>query len=533
LPDAAVLETEAAPAAPAALAGARRAGWLAGAIALAVNVATTSHTVLPADPGEFQTMSQVGGISHSGYAPVVLMLRAFGALPLGAPAFRANLLSCLAGALAVGLLAYVAARFTRRPFAGVVAALAFALSRSAWKESTEAGVHAVTLALDAVVFVLLLRFVRQPDKRGAFFMGLAGGLAALSHLSAWSLVPVVLAAGIALARTRRLRAAHVAFAALGVVLGLSTLITMLASDRPAQPMNYLEDVMRLEPAEYFPNAPVPATRLERATWLMSGRQYLAFPHPPGYVAPTRIDRFVALAVEEVVNQFPLVGGPLAALGAWWLIRRRVPWAWLAIVWAASALALTNTVSSGFPNGYFFLPGAWCGALGIAGAVAFLGERAPRAMGAVAALVLLAPLARVALRDPPPPLDRYNLTRSTWHMWPTEWSPLRHDAKWDAYGRRVIAELPPRASVLAGWDDGNVLRYFCYAEPLRRDVRVVLTGAQPRRIARAVTLERAAGRPVLATFPRVAGTPDSLEFAPLAAAPDTLLWRIDSRAPARP
>jgi hypothetical protein len=32
---------------------------------------------------------------------------------------------------------------------------------------------------------------------------------------------------------------------------------------------------------------------------------------------------------------------------------------------------------------------------------------------------------------------------------------------------------------------------------------------------------------------VAGTPDSLEFAPLAAAPDTLLWRIDSRASARP
>jgi Protein O-mannosyl-transferase TMEM260-like len=499
--------------------GARRAAWLAGAIVFAIDLATTSHRVLPADPGEFQTMSQVGGISHSGYAPVVLLLRVFGALPLGTPAFRANLLSCVAGAVAVALLAYVGARFTRRPAAAIVAALAFALSRSAWKESTEAGVHAVTLALDAVVFVLLLRFVRRPDKRGAFFMGLAGGLAALSHLSAWSLVPVVLAAGIALARTRRLRAAHVALAALGVVLGLSTLITMLASDRPAQPMNYLEDVMRLEPAEYFPNAPVPVTRLERATWLMTGRQYLAFPRPAGYVAPTRNDRLIALAVEETLNQFPLLGLPFAALGAWWLIRRRVPWAWLAIVWAASALVLTNTVTSGFPNGYFFLPGAWCVGLGIAGALAFLAERAPRAVPVAAALVLLAPLARLARAAPPPPLDRFNLTRSAWHMWPEEWSPLIHDRTWDTYGRRVMAELPPRASVLAGWDEGNVLRYFLYAEPLRRDVRVVLTGAQPKRIAHAFAL---------ATFPRAPGTADSLEF--VAVVTDSALWRIERVTP---
>src|SRR5262249_25539860 len=128
----------------------RNVGWIAGAIALVVYVASNQPYVHAGDPGEVQTLASTGGIAPAGYAPVVLLLRAFGHLPISTMGFRANLLSCVAGAVAVGLAAFAGARLSGNALAGGTAALAFALGRSPWKESTEASVHAPALALDAI-----------------------------------------------------------------------------------------------------------------------------------------------------------------------------------------------------------------------------------------------------------------------------------------------------------------------------------------------------------------------------------------------
>jgi hypothetical protein len=78
----------------------------------------------------------------------------------------------------------------------------------------------------------------------------------------------------------------------------------------------------------------------------------------------------------------------------------------------------------------------------------------------------------------------------------------------------------------------VLRYFRYADPLRRDVRVVLTGLHPGRVANAVSLERAEGRPVFATYPRASSEIPGLAFTPVASWPIGGLWRVDEADSAR-
>ncbi|HTM57908.1 MAG TPA: DUF2723 domain-containing protein [Candidatus Udaeobacter sp.] len=517
--------------------GARRAAWLAGGIAFAIYLATNQPYVHAGDPGEFQTLASVGGIAHAGYVPVVLLLQLFGHLPISTMAFRANLLSCVAGATAVGFAAFVATRLCGNWLAALAAALAFALGRTPWKESTEASVHAPALALDAILLFLTLRFANRPDRRGAFFIGLVGGLAALSHLSASSLAPVILAVGIVAARQRRLRMSQVVAAAGGLALGLSAIGYMLVVDQPNRPMNYIEDVLRLEPAEFIPHGPVPQTRIARTAWLLSGRQYFGYAHPPGWKPDSRLRRGVELATEVGLNQCPLWGFPLALLGAWALWKRRARGAWIIGAWFASDLLLTNSAASGWIASYFFLPGLWTLSIAIAAGLDEVGRRWKRPAFALAAvLVVTAPIVRLSIPRPPGPLGRYTLTSVTWSLWPKEWSPLRIDRSWDDYGRQVMRTLPQRAAVMTWWAEGNVLRYFCYGEPLRSDVRVVLTGTHPVRVGRAVALEEAEGRPVFATFPPDARTPRDLEFIPVARLPLTGLWRVVSdstkRNPAR-
>src|SRR5437870_7321599 len=79
---------------------ARRAAALAGVVSLAAYLLTNDPHAAPHDWGEFQTMAATGGIAHAGYPALVLLLRLFGALPFGTLAFRANLLTCVCGALA-------------------------------------------------------------------------------------------------------------------------------------------------------------------------------------------------------------------------------------------------------------------------------------------------------------------------------------------------------------------------------------------------------------------------------------------------
>ncbi|HEV2105429.1 MAG TPA: hypothetical protein VGU27_06820, partial [Candidatus Eisenbacteria bacterium] len=153
------------------------------------------------------------------------------------------------------------------------------------------------------------------------------------------------------------------------------------------------------------------------------------------------------------------------------------------------------------------------------------RRRPATGAAVVALALAMPFARLALPAPPAGLPARGVFAGIWDLWPRQWSPFRHDRRYDAFGRAAMARLPAHAVVLAGWDPAETLRYFVYAEPLRRDVDVLYAAPRGARFDRLAATAAAAGRPVFAAAVR-----DSLGAAgetaeDLPAVPGWALWRV--------
>jgi hypothetical protein len=484
------------------------AGLVSGLTALVLYGATTNPDAWHGDVAQYHTLAATGGIAHAGYPAFVMVLRAFGLLPVSTFALRANLVSCLAGALAVGLAGYAAARLVRNAALGIVSALTLALSLTLWYNGTHASVHAFTLPISAGLFLLALRFSRGPSTRLAFGLGLLAGLGLVSHLSVLGLIPVAAAAAWVAGRERSLRVAHLGAVLGGLLVGLLPLVYMLAQDRPDQPMNYIEYTLDPGSGEHVPVDRPPPNRLERARWLLTGRQFLSeSDYRPSQDVPHRLSYLV---LDVSVNEFPFLGPPLAALGAWALWRRRSRTALLLGLWLAAVLGLLSYAA--YPNivRSFFLPGLWALSLFIAAGLDAIRVRRRWAAAVAACLLILAPIVRLQVPELP---DRFakagSLARDVWSEWPRTWSPWSVDVSWEALGHLAMKVLPPRAVVLSTWNEGMTLRYFRYAQVLRPDVDVIMTGTESRRVERALSSARQARRPVFASFPPALAGLDSV------------------------
>lgn len=441
------------------------AGCVAGAAGLVLFALTASPYVGSGDTAQFQTLARTGGIAHAGYPFLIMMLELFGRLPFATLAYRANLLSVLSGAAVVGMAAGFGTVLTRRPWAGVCAALAFALSLTLWKEATHAGVHAFSLALGATTFLLAIRCSTRPGSVATLALGLLGGLGLVSHLSVLALAPVVVAAFALAARAGRLRFRHIALAGVGFVIGLSPLAYLVARDRPDQPMNYIQDTLRPDNADELSGGHPPVGRPARAAWLLSARQYLGgFVFKPFDDAARRVRN---LGLDVLMNEFPLWGIPLALGGAWVLWRRRERLGLFLGLWMAGALFWVLYGATATMTPIFFLPGLWVASQLIAVALGALAQRSRAGLAIAGLLVVITPLARVRVAEPPAALARAGTLHGLWLAAPAQWDPLRHDASWDAYGRGVMGALEPRAVVLSCWEAGTVLRFFRHAEPCAR------------------------------------------------------------------
>jgi 4-amino-4-deoxy-L-arabinose transferase-like glycosyltransferase len=497
------------------------AGAAAGVVALVLFAATAHHGVGSHDVAEFQTLARTGGIAHAGYPALVLVLEAMGRLPFGTLPYRANLVSVLAGSLAVAFAAWSGARLAGRALPGVVAALALALSITFWRESTQAGVHLFTLALAVPAFLLATRLAEQPRAGESFLLGVLGGLGLVSHLTILALVPVGLLAGFRAAIAGTLRWHHVVLVALGLLVGITPLATMLAYDRPDQPMNYIQDTLRPDNAESLSGGAPPAGRVARAAWLLSARQYLGgFVFSPFADTPQRA---ASLLLHEMVNDLPLWGLPLAALGVVVLWRRRDPLALFLAAWLGGVLfwlfygALPGMVP------IFFLPGLWVMSQCVAAGLGALARRARFAWIAAAVLLIATPFARLAILDPPGPLAQSGATRMVWRVAPEAWDPFSPDTTWGEYGRGVMRTLPPRAVVLACWEEGTTLRYFRYGEPLREDVDILYHCKVP---APAFAAADSAERPVFTTYEPTPEMTGGRAFQSVGRWTRGGLWRID-------
>jgi hypothetical protein len=180
-------------------------------------------------------------------------------------------------------------------------------------------------------------------------------------------------------------------------------------------------------------------------------------------------RLELLAIDFVLNEFPLVGSVLVAVGLFLLARRRDAVALALAAWLAGAVFFVAFGAVAFMVRIFFLPGALVAALALAATLAALRRAAPPAAGLAALLVILAPLARATGRLPlsaGPPQGRVAVTAA---LWPHEWTPFVDDRSWDAFGRGVMARVEPGAVILSCWQTATTMRYFVLGEPLRPDV----------------------------------------------------------------
>lgn len=120
---------------------------------------TLAPTVTSEDSGELITAAYTLGIAHPpGYPLWCILAKVFTLLPVGSVAYRVNLLSACLGALAVGVLALLALRFTRSFWPSLLAALLFAASRDFWSQAVIAEVYTLNLLITLLLLLFLIYF---------------------------------------------------------------------------------------------------------------------------------------------------------------------------------------------------------------------------------------------------------------------------------------------------------------------------------------------------------------------------------------
>jgi transmembrane protein TMEM260 (protein O-mannosyltransferase) len=238
--------------------GAGAALAIVGVISLVVYARTLLPGIAFGDWGEMQTVPHVLGVAHpTGYPTYILLSWLAQLVPLGAVAFRANLLSAVlvSGALAVTVA--ILLRLGVRPVIAVAAALGLGAVGTVWAAATVAEVNPLHLLF---VALLLHRALLWEDGRrtrdlliGALLLGLALG----NHLLIVFVAPSVTLFVLWVGRREIAARPWILAAATGAgLVGLATYlyIPIAASQSPPLPYNH------------------PVT-LDAVLWLVGGTQF--------------------------------------------------------------------------------------------------------------------------------------------------------------------------------------------------------------------------------------------------------------------
>ena len=481
-------------------------GPLVFLVALAVYAFTAAPALSWLDAAEFSTAAHSLAVAHPPGHPIPSLLgRLLLYLPLGEAAFRVNLASALAGALAV-LATYHAARAVAvrlapvRPSTLLAAgfALGFAFAGAAWEQAARAEVYALQAALLVAALAWSVAWALDRDARSLLAATFATGLALANHhfIAVCFFVPVgviVLAARPGIAAAGRL-------ATIGV-LGLAAYLYL--------PLRAARDVLGWGDAD----------RLAPFLWTVTAQ---AFQKAIGNQAPPFAERLADVAT-ALVDNLSLPVTALALLGAYALVRRARS-AGLVLAGVALCAALGRALV-GFdadnPDalGYLLPAIAALFVLGGAGAAALV-ALAPRLALALAAVALLVPAAQ---------LWRFGGAVS-----------YRGGEAADSYARAVVA-VPPNALVVTSYYETHFLGVAAQRlEGERPDVTIIdrnlLThpyapAAARRRNAELVALIDAplvGGRRTPVAALAAVGRPVGLELAPNLDADDPVLGALVPR-----
>ena len=165
-------------------------------ISLLFYLKTLAPTVLYYHPTAFpdsvvlQIQAIVLGIPHTtGYPTWVMLTHLFTYLPVGDPAYRANLSSAVYAAAAVLLVYLLCLRLTGRLVPSFVAALLFGLSRDFWSQAVITEVYTLNALFVALVIFLLLLWRDTRDDRYLLLACFSMGLSLTNHLTSGLLLP--------------------------------------------------------------------------------------------------------------------------------------------------------------------------------------------------------------------------------------------------------------------------------------------------------------------------------------------------------
>ncbi|MBN1639648.1 MAG: DUF2723 domain-containing protein [Anaerolineae bacterium] len=158
---------------------------------LSVYVSHLAPSVVPGDPGEYQIIAARWGIGHPpGYGLYALLGNAFTHLvPVRSFAYRANLLSAVAGATIVALAYGIGlmldddrgATPLRDHAPAIIGALAVGAGLDVWQHAIHANAHVVTALLATVSLFCLLRWRRTARDRWLFAFCVVAGLSPVQH----------------------------------------------------------------------------------------------------------------------------------------------------------------------------------------------------------------------------------------------------------------------------------------------------------------------------------------------------------------
>ena len=366
----------------------------------------------PEDTAKFQYLGAALGTAHPpGYPLHTLLSHLFSYLPIGTIAYRANLLSAVAGATAVSLAVLLARALGLSRPAAAFAALTTAFGAAFWGYAVLAEVYTLSAALLLAIIFWLVRW--KQTRRDAHLYGAAAcfALALGNHLVIVATAPAIAMFLLATDARRALRPRTLITAGAIVCSGFLQYLYVLIRTRQGTP--YRE---------------ASATNLTELVAVIRGRGYedYVFPFSWNEVIGERVPEFFRLVQAEI----GVAGIALAIVGFVLLVVR--DWR------AASLLALAFAGVAGFDlniygdlRGFLVIPLILAAPLMAAGGDG-VREMLTRALGvrgaAIAAVLLLL----------------YPAWQLGANFAANDWRPRTHEAR---FFRAMFEQLPSRVAVV--------------------------------------------------------------------------------------
>jgi hypothetical protein len=446
------------------------AALLVAAVAFGIYLRTVMPSTGFWDTGEAQTVPPTLSIFHpTGFPTYTLIGWLWSQVPIGEVAWRMNVLSATAVAVAAGLVTLIAGHLIHerhRSVTAIGAALggfAFAFAPEPWENATRADVHALNVLFVALIVWLLMVWraavVARSPRAGRWLMGaaLVFGIAVGNHplagLTAFGIAAWVIFVDRHLWRRWRLVLACAALVALGL-LGTYAYIPIRAALDPEPPLFYAR----------------PDT-WERLRYLVFAEQFQRLFRDFG----TPLDDLGRKwARSEAVLQLQFIGPGwlLAGVGAATLaVRQRADLVFLALIVVANVVYAMNFNDGDIDR--YYMPTLVAAAPMLGVAIALIGTAAARAVaeatyrmagiagrrrvarmagGLVLALGLAMPLGSL-------------VTQYASH----DQSRNREADLWVASVHRV---LPPNAVLVSWWSYSTPLWYHRWVLGERPDVTII-------------------------------------------------------------